>query len=179
MDNPLNSNHMRRFILGLCLCLGMSLAANAQEYALIDMEYILEHIPAYKSATDSMKQANDRWEAEIKKVSDEAKNMYDAYQKNASQLPESDRTAKENAIVDKEKEAAELRRKYFGPEGEMAKMRDRLVRPIQDDIYNAVKEVALDYNYAMVIDRASASSIIFAMPDIDISDEVLSRLEQR
>lgn len=170
---------MKRFILGLCLCLGTSLAAGAQEYALIDMEYILEHIPAYKSANDTLEQASNRWEAEIKKVSDEAKSMYDAYQQSASQLSDADRTAKENAIVNKEKEAVELRRKYFGPEGEMAKLRDRLIRPIQDGIYNAVKEVALDYDYAMVIDRASANSIIFAMPDIDISDEVLSRMEQQ
>ena len=76
----------------------------------------------------------------------------------------------------KEKETDDLRNKYFGPEGELYKKRDALVGHIQDDIYNAVKEIAEKNNYAMVIDRGSAESIIFASPKIDISKEVLSKL---
>ena len=76
----------------------------------------------------------------------------------------------------KEKEAAELRQKYFGPQGEMMKKQRELVAPIQDNIYNAVKDIAMEQNYDAVIDRASAQSMIFASPRIDISNEVLSRL---
>lgn len=67
---------------------------------------------------------------------------------------------KEEEIVAKEKSAAELRRKYFGPEGELYKKRESLMQPIQDEIYNAVKEIATQNGYAVVVDRASASSII-------------------
>ena len=102
--------------------------------------------------------------------------MYEDYQKKASSLTDAQRTAKEEAIVNKETELAELRRQYFGPEGEMAKLQARLMRPIQDDIYEAVKEIATAEGYAVVTDRASASSIIFASPDIDISNEVLAKL---
>ena len=82
----------------------------------------------------------------------------------------------EDAIVAKEKEAAELKRNYFGPEGELAKMRDKLITPIQDDIYEAVKAISQQHGYDMVIDRASATGIIFANPRIDISDEILRKL---
>ena len=83
---------------------------------------------------------------------------------------------REEAILAKEKEVQDLRNKYFGPEGELYQKRNALVGHIQDDIYNAVKEVAEKNNYAMVIDRASAESVIFASPKIDISKEVLSKL---
>ena len=79
-------------------------------------------------------------------------------------------------IVAKEKEAAELKRKYFGPEGELFKKRESLMKPIQDEIYNAVKELAEQKSYSVVVDRASAASIIFASPRIDISNEVLAKL---
>ncbi|MBO6254801.1 MAG: OmpH family outer membrane protein, partial [Bacteroidaceae bacterium] len=94
----------------------------------------------------------------------------------AKNLTETQRTQRENAIVEKEKSAAELRRKYFGQEGELAKKQQELMQPIMDDIYEVVKAIAQDKGYSMVIDRASASSIIFASPNIDISDDVLAEL---
>ena len=86
------------------------------------------------------------------------------------------KTERENAIIAKEKEAADLRKKYFGPEGEGMKKRQELIGPIQDAIYNAIKEIATQKSYDAVIDRASAQSMIFASPRIDISNEVLARL---
>ena len=79
-------------------------------------------------------------------------------------------------MVAKEKEVTELRQKYFGPEGELGKKRNSLLKPIQDDIYNAVKKVAQERGLQAVFDRASASDIIFASPQIDISNDVLSKL---
>ena len=76
----------------------------------------------------------------------------------------------------KEKEIQQLRNKYFGAEGEMFKRRQSLIDPIHDAVYNAVKEIALSDGYQAVIDRASATSMIFASPDIDISDQVLAKL---
>ena len=98
------------------------------------------------------------------------------YQSQIASLSETQRGKKEEEIVAKEKSAAELRRKYFGPEGELYKKRESLMQPIQDEIYNAVKEIATQNGYAVVVDRASASSIIFASPSIDVSNEVLAKL---
>ena len=76
----------------------------------------------------------------------------------------------------KEKEAGELKRKYFGPEGELFKKRESLMKPIQDEIYNAVKDIADNKGYSVVWDRASATSMIYASPKIDISNDILSKL---
>ena len=167
---------MKRLILSAALLVVCVLTVQAQRFALVDMEFILKHIPAYEQANRQMETLSKQWQGEIETKSDEAKALYDAYQKDAASLSASQRTAKEEAVVAKEKEAAELRQKYFGPQGEMMKKQQELIAPIQDQIYNAVKEIAIAENYDAVIDRASAQSMIFASPRIDISNEVLARL---
>ncbi len=167
---------MKRLIFSAALLVISLCATQAQKFALIDMEFILKHIPAYEQANQQMESLSQQWQSEIEAKSNEAKALYEAYQKDAATLTDAQRTAKEEAVVAKEKEAAELRQKYFGPQGEMMKKQRELVAPIQDNIYNAVKDIAMEQNYDAVIDRASAQSMIFASPRIDISNEVLSRL---
>lgn len=168
---------MKKSFLIACALFAACLTAQAQRLALIDMEYIMQHIPAYESANQEIEQSSKQWQDEVEKLAEEAKSMYESYQKTASSLTDEQRTAKEEAIVNKETEIAELRRQYFGPGGELAKLQEELMRPLQDAVYNAVKEIATEKGYAVVTDRASASSIIFASPEIDISDEVLARLD--
>lgn len=167
---------MKKSLFILLMLFAVGASANAQKFALIDMEYILGNIPAYERANEQLEQASKKWQAEIEKIAEEAKAMYKNYQSQTASLSEVQRGKKEEEIVAKEKSAADLRRKYFGPEGELNKKRESLLQPIQDKIYNAVKEIATQRGYAVVLDRASASSIIFASPNIDISNEVLARL---
>lgn len=162
-------------LMFLLLTVG-TVTATAQKFALIDMEYILENIPAYESAMSQLEQDSQKWQAEVDKLGEEAKNMYKDYQAKVSTFTDEQRSKQEEAVIAKEKEAADLRMKYFGPEGELVKKRGELMRPIQDAIYNAVKDIATQQGYALVEDRASAASIIFASPAIDISDEVLARM---
>jgi outer membrane protein len=150
--------------------------ANAQKFALIDMEYIMENIPAYQRASNELDLASQQYQKAIEAKMKEAEALYTAYQKTSSTLSATQRTQKEEAIIAKEKEAAELRQKYFGPEGEMAKKEEALMTPIQNQVYEAVKQISLQRGYDAVIDRASATSVIFASPRIDISNEVLSKL---
>ncbi|MDE6086479.1 MAG: OmpH family outer membrane protein [Muribaculaceae bacterium] len=91
-------------------------------------------------------------------------------------VSEEQKAVREQQVVAKEKEATELRYKYFGPEGELNKKRQSLLKPVQDDIYNAVKKVADERGYQLIMDRASSSDIIFASPRIDVSNEVLAKL---
>ena len=166
---------MKKAIL-MMLLLAAGLTASAQKFALIDMEYILENIPAYESANQQLEQASRQWQSEVEKLSEEAKALYKSYQSQVPSLSDTQRAQKEEAIIAKEKAAADLRRKYFGPEGELQKRQEELIQPLQDAIYDAVKQIATQRGYAVVLDRASATSIIFASPSIDISDEVLTKL---
>lgn len=167
---------MRKSVLTIMLLFAISLAGSAQKFALIDTEYILKNIPSYQTANEQMQQATKKYQGEVEALTKEAQKMFQDYQAKSSALSVVQKTKKEDEIVEKERAAAELKRKYFGPEGELAKMREKLVTPIQDNIYEAVKVLSEQNGYAMVVDRASAAGIIFANPRIDISDEVLKKL---
>lgn len=164
-------------LFALIIC-AIAFAANvsAQKYALIDMEYILKNIPAYERANEQLSQISRKWQAEVEAINTEAATMYKNYQNEVVFLSQEQKTARQEAIMTKEKEAADLKKKYFGPEGELFKKREALMQPIQDEIYNAVRDIAETRGYMMVLDRASDNGTIYASPKIDISNEVLAKL---
>ena len=168
---------MKKIIALTALCIGCLLPAAAQKFAMVDMEYIMSNIPAYERANEQLNQTSKKWQAEVEALDNQAKTLYKNYQNEAVFLSEAQKKEREQAIVDKEKEASELRKKYFGPQGELYKKRIALIEPIQDEVYNAIKGIAQQRGYQLVLDRATETAgIIFASPSIDISNEVLLKL---
>ncbi len=166
---------MKKIIL-ICLVSIFAMTANAQKFALVDMEYILKNIPAYERANEQLNQTSKKWQAEVEALNTEASTMYKNYQNEVVFLSKEQKQAKQDAIMAKEKAASDLKKKYFGPEGELYKKRESLMGPIQEEVYNAVKEISELRGYSLVLDRASDSGIIFGSPKIDISNEVLQKL---
>ncbi|MBQ7471217.1 MAG: OmpH family outer membrane protein [Prevotella sp.] len=167
---------MKRFLICAFCAFCMTLTASAQKFALLDMEYILKNIPAYERANEQLNQISKKWQAEVEALNTEAGTMYKNYQNEVVFLSQEQKKAKQEAIMQKEKEASDLKRKFFGPEGELFKKRESLMSPIQEEIYNTVKEISELRGYSLVLDRASNSGIIFGSPAIDISNEVLQKL---
>lgn len=167
---------MKKLIFTLIVCAVSALSASAQKFALVDMEYILRNVPAYEMANEQLNQVSLRWEKEVSELSKEAETMYKNYQSERVFLTEDQRKKKEDEIVAKEKEVTDLKYKYFGPEGELYKKRQSLMKPIQEEVYNAVKKVSEEKGYQVIFDRASSQSIVFASPRIDVSNEVLAKL---
>jgi outer membrane protein len=165
-------------VFSLFLTIGLLSVVNmqAQRFALIDMEYILKNIPAYEMANEQLNTMSKRWQAEVETLQQEAQNLYKTYQADLVFLSPEMKTRREAEIVAKEQEAQELKRKYFGTTGELFQKRESLIRPIQDEIYKAIKEISDSKGYTLVVDRASAMSVIYASPSIDISNEVLTKL---
>ena len=160
----------------ICLMALSAVGMQAQKFALLDMEYILKNVPAYERANEQLNQVSKKWQAEIEALNTEAGTMYKNYQNEVVFLSEEQKKERQEAIMQKEKQAAELKRKYFGPEGELYKKREALITPIQEEIYNTVKEISELRSYSLVIDRASDSGIIYGSPKVDISNEVLEKL---
>ena len=165
----------RRALLFIIFAFIFSSAA-AQKFALVDMDYILKNVPAYERANEQLSQVSKKWQAEVDALTTEAQTLYKNYQNELVFLSAEQKKAKQDAIMEKETQAAELKRKYFGPEGELFKKRTSLMSPIQDEIYNAIKDISDLRGYQLVLDRASDSGIIFGSPKIDISNEVLQKL---
>jgi outer membrane protein len=148
----------------------------AQKYAFVDSEYIRKNIPSFTAAQEQLDKLSKQWEKEVADGYAVVEQMYKAYQNESVLLSQDMKTKKEEAIVTKEKEMKELQNKYFGMEGELFKKREELVKPIQDEILKAIKEIAVDGSYAVIFDTSAGGNILFANPKFDISDLVLQKL---
>jgi outer membrane protein len=150
--------------------------AIGQKFAYVDSDYILKNIPSYEAAQAQLDQSSVQWQKEIEALYSEIDKMYKDFQAEKVLLTEEMKTKKEEEIIKKEKDAKDLQKKYFGKEGELYKKRQELVKPLQDDIFNAVKELATEGNYAVIFDIAGGITMLFTDPKYDMSDEVLKKL---
>jgi len=160
-------------LTGLLLPFGFAMA---QKYALVDTEYILNHIPNYKSAQQQLDKLSEDWQKEIEGKYSEIDKLYKDYQAERVLLSEDMRKQREDQIVTREKEAKELQNSYFGQDGALFKKRQELIQPIQDDIYKAIKDLATENGYAVIFDSSSGTAMIYTNPRYDISDDVLQKL---
>ncbi len=167
---------MKKILIIMAIVLGAAFSAGAQKFAMVDMEYILKNVPAFEMANEQLNQLSLRWQKEVEQAATEAQTLYKNYQNEKVFLTDDMQKRREEEIVAKNNAATELRNKYFGPEGELYKKRQSLLKPIQDDVYNAIKKVAEERGYMAIFDRASSADVIFASPRIDVSKEVLAKL---
>jgi len=166
---------MKRIIL-LSVAILFAAFAFGQKYAYVDTEYILNNIPVYESAKTQLEDLTREWKKEIDAKKASIDQMYQNYQSERILLTEELRAKREDEIMKKEQELKQLQQKYFGESGMLYKKREELIKPIQDDIYNAIKEIATEGNYAVIFDTANNLNMLYTDPRHDKSDEVLRKL---
>ncbi|MBT3647556.1 MAG: OmpH family outer membrane protein [Flavobacteriales bacterium] len=160
----------------LLILLG-TFAVQAQRYAFIDTDYILEQIPAYQEAVVEIDATAEKWQKQVEARYTEIEQMYTAYKAEQVLLTPDMKRKKEQEIIAKEKAAKEYQREKFGVEGSLFQLRQELIKPIQDQVYEAVQKMAEQKSYAVIFDKAASSSaIIYSNPKYDQSDEILQRL---
>jgi outer membrane protein len=168
--------NMKRITVLSVLMILISASAVAQKYAFVDSDYIRKNIPAFTAAQEQLDKLSKQWEKEVSDGYAVVEQMYKSYQNEAVLLSQDMKSKREEAIIAKEKEIKDLQNKYFGMEGELFKKREELVKPIQDEILKAIKEIAVEGSYAVIFDTAAGGNILFANPKYDISDQVLEKL---
>jgi outer membrane protein len=167
---------MKKIFLSLTFVIAAALAANAQHYCVIDSKYILDRMVDYKDANTKLDKISQLWQAEIENRMQEVDRMYKSYQAERAMLSDEMRKKREDDIVAKEKAAKDLQKQRFGYEGDLFKERQKLVKPVQDQVYNAVQKMASSKGYDMVFDKAGGVTMFYADPKLDKSDDVLKLL---
>ena len=152
------------------------LAAQKFSVAYVDIQYILKNLPQYETANEQLNMISKRWQKDIDAAQNEAKVLASNYQTEQIFLSADMKERREAEILAKEQEVLELKRKYFGQEGEWYKKREALLKPIQDEIYNAIQSIADEKRYDVVKDRSADPSLIYMSGKLDISDQVLEKL---
>ena len=150
----------------------------AQKFAAayLDMQYILKNLPQYEIANEQLAMISKRWQKEIDNAQQEVQILVSNYQTEQIFLTADMKKKREDEILEKEQQVLELKRKYFGESGEWYKKRESLLKPIQEEIYNAVQEIANEKKYDIVKDRSADPSLIYMSSRLDISDQVLEKL---
>jgi len=152
------------------------IAAYGQRYAYVDTQYILNNIPAYKAAQDKLNQLSYEWQQELENKQDKLGQQTNEFQSEKVLLTEEMIAKRRNQLEQSRRELQELKRKYFGPEGQLYQKRQELVRPIQEEVYTAIETIAKRGNYAVIFDAAGESKMLYTDPGYDKSDEVLKEL---
>ncbi len=167
---------MRKIIISVLLVFVAVSMIQAQKFAYVDSQYILDNLPEFTEAQAQLDELSTQWTTEIETKFTEVDKMRQDFQAQAVLLPEDMKKKKEQEILDKEKDAKNLQRQRFGKDGDLMKKRQELVKPIQEKVYNAIQEISTSSNYAVIFDKSGALTIMFANPKYDISDEVLDNL---
>lgn len=170
----INNLDMKKLILiafSIFLFSGISLA---QKIGYVDTDYILSHIPEYKAAQAEMDKTSVDWQKEIEAKYAEIDKLYKIYQAESVLLTDDMKKKRENEIINKEKEVKELQKQRFGVDGELFKKRMELVKPIQDKVYSAVKQVAERGGLAFIFDKAGQVSLLYSNSKYDKSEDVLT-----
>ena len=167
---------MKKVLFATLFLLCAAGTIQAQKYAVIDTKYILGKMPDYVDADKKLQQISDQWQKEIDNLQSQLNEMYKNYDAEQYMLSDDLKKKREDELFNKEKELRDLQKRRFGYQGDLFKEREKLVKPIQDRVYNAVQKMAVAHGYDFVLDRSEGITIIFADPKLDKTEEVLKEL---
>jgi len=167
---------MKKIFLLIFISFFINHLAFSQRFAYVDTDYILKKIPIYADAQTKLELLSAKWENELNEKFAELKSKMKKFQNEKILLSKEMRLKREKEINEIEKEANTLKNKYFGYEGELFKKRQEFIKPIQDEIYNAILEIAKEGSYAVIFDAANGATMLYTDVQYDKSDEVLKKL---
>jgi|LauGreDrversion4_2_1035121.scaffolds.fasta_scaffold165634_2 outer membrane protein len=165
-----------KLLAAVVLLLALTYSASAQRLAYCNTQYVLNKMPEYAQAKKEIERVTKEWEGEVLAALDEAQALEQALEAEKVLLTNALLAERKKAVEDKRAQARALQMKYFGPEGELFTKQMELVRPLQDQVFNAVRDVAKRKKLDFVFDQGSAVGVLYAAETNDISDEVLDKL---
>ena len=156
--------------------------ARGNRVGYIDMEYILQNVGSYNESNALLEEKAEKWKQEIETKKLEINKVKEALTAEKPLLTKSLIEERETEITFLENELLDLQQKRFGPNGLLMSQKTLLVKPIQDQVFTAVQDIAEAKKYDFIFDKSSDLTMIFADKRFDISDQVLrviNRAEKR
>jgi outer membrane protein len=167
---------MKTPFLLLILATFLGLGVQAQKFAYIDSDYVLQHMPEYAEAQAKLNEYSSQWQTEVEEKYESIARLEAAYRAEKVLLTQEMKKRREAEIADKRREAAELQKKKFGVEGELFQKREELIQPVQDKMFDAIKEVARNGSYMVIFDIKNNSNMLYSNPKYNVSDKVIKEM---
>lgn len=166
------NTEMKGFILTIAIVM-VSMPGIAQKYAYVDTDFILENIPEYNEAQEKINELSEQWQKEIETRYEIIDQKKKAFQEEALLMPDEMKKKKQAEIESMEKGAIALQKKRFGVNGDLFNKRKELIKPIQDRVFDAIQTIANKMKISFIFDKANQSTLLFADPRFDRSENVL------
>ena len=166
---------MKRLILIAAFILTAGTLA-AQNYIIVNSEKVFKSIDAYNTAISDLDKLAKQYQDQVDAKFAEVEALYNNYVSQKTSLSAAARQTRENAILNKEKEAQEYQESLFGQEGTLMKKRIELIKPIQERVFAAINKYAETNNLGMVVDRANNQTLLYYQPALDKTDEIIKML---
>lgn len=167
----------KRIITSLVFVIGFAAMSFAQRVAIVDVNALLETMSEYKTAQNELDKIASKWRQEISIEMDKVKSMYNKYQAEQVLLSDDVRAQREEAIVATEKKVMEMQKLRFGPNGDLFKRRQELVKPVQDKVMSAIESFAADRGYDLILDKGGNAGILFLNAELDKTEDIKKRLK--
>ncbi|MBX7051474.1 MAG: OmpH family outer membrane protein [Flavobacteriales bacterium] len=167
---------MKKTVFALLIATLATTALMAQKFAYVDTKYILSHVPEYQAAQAEVNKLSTQWQKEIEAKYETIAKLEAALQAEKILLTDEMRKKREQEIEQKKQEAKDMQKAKFGVDGELFKKREELIKPIQDQIYEAIQDVASTSALMVVFDKANHSNMLYTNPKHDVSDKVLKKM---
>lgn len=168
---------IKKILLGICfLTILSSTKVAAQRYAIVDSKYILSKLTDYTQATKQLNETTQQWEQEISQLQANLDLLYQQYEAERALLSPTLLKKRSDELFLKEKEIMDLQKKRFGFEGDLFKLRQELIQPIQDRVYAAIQRIAAARQYDFILDKSEGVTVIFSDPKLDKSEDILKEL---
>jgi len=167
---------MKKFILFLVLIFSF-VGLSQTKIGYIDSDTIMDQLPDVQDIRQRLDALIQEWQAELSNLEREWKTKYDDYEKRKLIMSDQTRIETEQQLVQLENKITEFRDKKFGANGELFQKQDELMKPVQNKIFNAIKEVAQEEDLDFVFDRSGDIMILYAKEKYDISAKVLNKLK--
>jgi outer membrane protein len=168
---------MKRFLLLFILTLSLPLFSQVK-VGYVDSETIMRQLPEAQEAQRKIDALVQQWQAELQKMKDEWKSKYDEYERRKLILTDEARAQMERELSELDRRIAEFQMQKFGPDGELYRKQDELIKPVQSKIFNAIKEVALEEGFDFVFDKSGEILLLYANEKYDLTQKVLNKLLQ-
>ena len=169
---------MKKIFLSAATMLFLTLSVSGQKVAVIDVSQVLASLPDYKKAQEDLDKVAQKWRGEIAQQQDGIKGMFNRYEAEKVLMSEDAKKKREDEIIVKEKEVREAQRVKFGPEGELFRKRQELVKPIQDKVYAAIEKFANEKGYDLVLDKGSSAGLIFVNATYDKTQSIIDMVKK-
>lgn len=169
---------MKKIIFVLC-CLFSVQAFSQTKIAYINSQSVIEQLPEAQDAQKQLDALTQEWQGELTKMASEIQKKVDEYDKRKLIMTDKRRADVETELRDLDKKLVDFRNQKFGTNGELFTKQNEMMKPIQEKIFKAVKDVADAEGYDYVVDRSSSTLLLYANTKHDLTQKVLEKVQQK